>query len=162
MPVDICGYQRFFEFLFCTDLLRLGITPVVNTRWFKYDRDKLWLVYTQIVPVIFEPPCIHTNWLSYWGQDNPTAAFTSVTSTSRRVAVWQACFIPTQPLVHLWAQGLSLRGPLKDFTVKFRVVLNGCVLAWISHEAKITENMYIHHRTGVFTVITIMLQPQRR
>jgi hypothetical protein len=29
----------------------------VNTRWFKYDRDKLWLVYTQIVPVIFEPPC---------------------------------------------------------------------------------------------------------
>jgi hypothetical protein len=28
-----------------------------NTRWFKYDRDKLWLVYTQSVPVIFEPPC---------------------------------------------------------------------------------------------------------
>jgi hypothetical protein len=28
-----------------------------NIRWFKYDRDKLWLVYTQIVPVIFEPPC---------------------------------------------------------------------------------------------------------
>jgi hypothetical protein len=26
------------------------------TRWFKYDRDKLWLVYTQIVPVIYEPP----------------------------------------------------------------------------------------------------------
>ena len=30
---------------------------VNNTRWFKYDRDKLWLVYTKIVPVIFEPPC---------------------------------------------------------------------------------------------------------
>ena len=30
----------------------------VYTRWIKYDRDKLWLVYTQIVPVIFEPPCI--------------------------------------------------------------------------------------------------------
>jgi hypothetical protein len=27
------------------------------TRWFKCDRDKLWLVYTQSVPVIFEPPC---------------------------------------------------------------------------------------------------------
>ena len=27
------------------------------TRWFKYDRDKLLLVYTQIVPIIFEPPC---------------------------------------------------------------------------------------------------------
>jgi hypothetical protein len=30
---------------------------LIYTRWFKYDRDKLWLVYTQIVPVIFEPPC---------------------------------------------------------------------------------------------------------
>ena len=29
----------------------------VCTRWFIYDRDKLWLVYTQIVPVIFKPPC---------------------------------------------------------------------------------------------------------
>jgi hypothetical protein len=28
-----------------------------RTSWFKYDRDKLWLVYTQSVPVIFEPPC---------------------------------------------------------------------------------------------------------
>ena len=26
------------------------------TRWFKYDRGKLWLVYTQSVPDIFEPP----------------------------------------------------------------------------------------------------------
>ena len=31
---------------------------VISTRWFKYDRDKLWRVYTQSVPVIFEPPCI--------------------------------------------------------------------------------------------------------
>ena len=30
----------------------------ICTMWFKYDRDKLWLVYTQSVPVIFEPPCI--------------------------------------------------------------------------------------------------------
>jgi hypothetical protein len=30
-----------------------------STRWFKYDRGKLWLVYTQIVPVIFEPPCTY-------------------------------------------------------------------------------------------------------
>jgi hypothetical protein len=34
------------------------IEDVPDTRWFKYDRDKLWLVYTQSVPVIFEPPCI--------------------------------------------------------------------------------------------------------
>jgi hypothetical protein len=31
----------------------------IYTRWFKYDREKLWLVYTQIVPVIFEPPYIY-------------------------------------------------------------------------------------------------------
>ena len=31
---------------------------IIYTRWFKYDREKLWLVYTQSVPVIFEPPCI--------------------------------------------------------------------------------------------------------
>jgi hypothetical protein len=35
----------------------------INTRWFKYDREKLWLVYTQIVPVIFEPPCTSVNYL---------------------------------------------------------------------------------------------------
>jgi hypothetical protein len=34
------------------------------TRWFKYDRDKLWLVYTQSVTVIFGPPCIC--WLVGW------------------------------------------------------------------------------------------------
>jgi hypothetical protein len=34
----------------------------LSTRWFKYNRDKLWLVYTQIVPVIFEPPCNSVTW----------------------------------------------------------------------------------------------------
>jgi hypothetical protein len=41
--------------LFCQKRYRGG---KLTTRWFKYDRDKLWLLYTQIVPVIFEPPCI--------------------------------------------------------------------------------------------------------
>jgi hypothetical protein len=36
----------------------LPVLLMCCTRWFKYDRDKLWLVYTQIVPVIFEPPCV--------------------------------------------------------------------------------------------------------
>jgi hypothetical protein len=39
-------------------LISVNKTGNVSTRWFKYDRDKLWLVYTQIVPVIFEPPSI--------------------------------------------------------------------------------------------------------
>ena len=40
-----------------TCVTALGQLPERRTRWFKYDRDKLWLVYTQSVPVIFEPPC---------------------------------------------------------------------------------------------------------
>jgi hypothetical protein len=35
----------------------MAVKTKLHTRWFKYDQDKLWLVYTQIVPVIFEPPC---------------------------------------------------------------------------------------------------------
>jgi len=31
---------------------------LVSTRWFKYDRDWCRQIYTQIVPVIFESPCI--------------------------------------------------------------------------------------------------------
>jgi hypothetical protein len=48
------------QFDFCV-LLLLYAHRRVCTRWFKYDREKLWLVYTQIVPVIFEPPCIIDN-----------------------------------------------------------------------------------------------------
>ena len=42
---------QWSEYIFTLLLLLL------YTRWFKYDRNKLWLVYTQIVPVISEPPC---------------------------------------------------------------------------------------------------------
>jgi hypothetical protein len=31
---------------------------VQSTRWFKYDRDWLYVNKSQFVPVIFEPPCI--------------------------------------------------------------------------------------------------------
>jgi hypothetical protein len=36
-----------------------GMISIPTTRWFKYDRDKLWLISTQSVPIIFEPPCIY-------------------------------------------------------------------------------------------------------
>jgi hypothetical protein len=29
-----------------------------TTRWFRYDRDYLYVNKSQFVPVIFEPPCI--------------------------------------------------------------------------------------------------------
>ena len=50
-------YNLSKEFFFCL-VFNIWNLRVRTTRWFKYDRDKLWLVYTQIIPVIFEPPCI--------------------------------------------------------------------------------------------------------
>jgi hypothetical protein len=49
-------------------LIKSPMKQVTCARWFKYDRDKLWLVYTQIVPVIFEPLCMlytRSHWRSY-------------------------------------------------------------------------------------------------
>jgi hypothetical protein len=49
----------FFLYIFFIWYSPVGVyMSLIVPRWFKYDRDKLWLVYTQIVPVIFEPPCI--------------------------------------------------------------------------------------------------------
>jgi hypothetical protein len=63
-----------FRRLFHTTQLHWGTTKVYSaTRWFKYDRAKLWLVYTQIVPVIFEPPCILlmcSLWAVLWWQNS--------------------------------------------------------------------------------------------
>ena len=44
--------------------LQLADLMESDTRWFEYDRDKMWLVYTQSVPVIFEPPFHFIIWLS--------------------------------------------------------------------------------------------------
>jgi hypothetical protein len=51
---------RFLYLLFFFEIYFFAVflVALLYTRWFKYDRDKLWLVYTQSVPVIFEPPCI--------------------------------------------------------------------------------------------------------
>ena len=48
---DVNAFPHFIRGLF------VKLLVPVNTRWFKYDRDILWLVYTQSLPVIFEPPC---------------------------------------------------------------------------------------------------------
>jgi hypothetical protein len=44
------------EFLSKGTFERLKIL-LVNTRWFKYDRDYLCVNKSQFGPVIFEPPC---------------------------------------------------------------------------------------------------------
>jgi hypothetical protein len=54
--------QRWSKKYLYTVALKPCVYMYLYTRWFKYDRDKLWLVYTQIVPVIFEPPCIWADW----------------------------------------------------------------------------------------------------
>jgi hypothetical protein len=48
---------RIFKFDYNPTRITGTLHEDICTRWFKYDRDKLWLVYTQIIPVIFEPPC---------------------------------------------------------------------------------------------------------
>jgi hypothetical protein len=50
------GHNTYTSYVIWHCIYKLLVVPL-NTRWFKYDRDKLWLVYTQIVPVIFERPC---------------------------------------------------------------------------------------------------------
>ena len=54
-------YKMTFE---VWTVMKIQTTLYYITRWFKYDRDKLWLVYTQSVPVIFEPPCILQNYFT--------------------------------------------------------------------------------------------------
>jgi hypothetical protein len=60
--LDGCGKSRLIEIRSLDrqagseSLHRLSYSGLY-TRWFKNNQDKLWLVYTQIVPVIFEPPC---------------------------------------------------------------------------------------------------------
>jgi hypothetical protein len=59
IKLGVCSVK--FLFILCFFVNCIAGCPQPNTRWFKYDRDKLWLVYTQIVPVIFEPPCTLQN-----------------------------------------------------------------------------------------------------
>jgi hypothetical protein len=57
---DVCHYciQRAGRANFIKTSILYLINTHWNTRWFKYDQDKLWPVHTQSVPVIFEPPCM--------------------------------------------------------------------------------------------------------
>jgi hypothetical protein len=74
----------------------------IYTRWFKYDRDKLWLVYTQSVPVIFEPPCTTRNkhgvvWYKHPQQAGTTHQYTTTTrpsniNRSNPITVCYSCF----------------------------------------------------------------------
>jgi hypothetical protein len=64
-PVGVKSNIPRFVLYVCFCLRRMcqnTLHLLVLTRWFKYDRDKLWLVYTQSVPVIFEPPCTCISW----------------------------------------------------------------------------------------------------
>ena len=49
-------------------LSSLSSLLLYNTRLFKYDRDKLWLVYTQTVPVILEPTCNFKSHIFFYGK----------------------------------------------------------------------------------------------
>jgi hypothetical protein len=80
-----------------------------GTRWFKYDRDKLRLVYTQIVPVIFEPPCI-----IFWGSSSSMRSVFVVQKRAIRIMLrlgprsscregFKKLGILTVPCLHIYA-----------------------------------------------------------
>jgi hypothetical protein len=62
-PLNIYGVKCIIIFnliyIMQCEFLSPSVCVCICTRWFKYDRDKLSLVYTQTVPVIFEPPCMY-------------------------------------------------------------------------------------------------------
>ena len=61
-------YASLFSSLVPVSYVKKSQVKLSNTRWFKYDRDKLWLIYTQIVPVIFEPPYISVSLRQGWAK----------------------------------------------------------------------------------------------
>jgi hypothetical protein len=79
-------FSRDFPFQFPLINLQLSL---VCTRWFKYDRDKLWLVYTQIVPVIFEPPCIWLTKAAGIGLDSPGSITCSIAGLFFYVVIYR-------------------------------------------------------------------------
>ena len=72
----------------------------ICTRWFKYDRDKLWLIYTQSVPVIFEPSCTKIDGQSLCKNANlrdVTAQHVHFIFDVLRPTALRHCALPTQP-----------------------------------------------------------------
>ena len=62
--IIISKNNHLVPLFFSTEFAALKNLATSSTRWFKYNRDKLWLVYKQSVPVIFEPPCTWSHWPS--------------------------------------------------------------------------------------------------
>ena len=64
---------------------------MTDTRWFKYDRDYLCVNKSQIVPVIFEPPCILRSLKPFYQQANVKALpfiFVQFSRTDCRAFFW--------------------------------------------------------------------------
>ena len=75
-------------------------TKLTITRWFKYNRDKLWLVYIQIVPVIFKPPCT----IAKIGKINKFLLgclhFAPITFQMKLVQTWRTVSVTTVDIPH--------------------------------------------------------------
>jgi hypothetical protein len=84
-----------------TNLGLFQTNPILErTRWFKYDRDKLWLVYTQIVPVIFEPPFTSQKFISHLSS-SPLLCFPNLRFW-KRFPHENSAHIPPIPLDGFW------------------------------------------------------------
>jgi hypothetical protein len=85
-----------------------------HTRWFKYDRDKLWVVNTQNDPVKFEPPC-KCGWVSLM--------FARDSSSSHEQLTYYSCTVKAsvnRPLQRLLSIAVTCNVQLKAIrTVNF-------------------------------------------
>ena len=105
-PVHIWTTLWFFRYV-----------SLLYTRWFKYDRDKLWLVYTQLVLVIFEPPCTYTD-IRIIGSGNVFRQLTIAHYNNP----YSPCFTPVRSTTYCsnaacqFTPLLTLRSPVFGFT----------------------------------------------
>jgi hypothetical protein len=107
-------------------LLRSASTPfdytyfTLTTRWFKYDRDKLWLVYTQIVPVIFEPPCT-------WSTVFPGKLTGPQLVKKSPALYWTRRFIAVSTRAHqksnLWGKSILSMPPSHFSNMHFNIII---------------------------------------
>ena len=115
-------------------ILFISFVSNCTTRWFKYDRDWFVQTYTQIVPVIFEPPCIILAYAS--GTFN-------VASVSRRITEKIQLYSNTTKKIYLWYRRIwSLMG-FPDNRCLRSSISGSTLLIWTS-KYMLRYTLYIH------------------
>jgi hypothetical protein len=98
------------------------------TRWFKYDRNKLWLVHTQIVPVIFEHTQ-HTQLSAFAlspSTAHPAQRIGIVTILSTPSSAYWHCHYPQHTQLNVLALSLSSAHPAQRIITYWKATFSPC------------------------------------